>query len=79
MNNEYSTRNEAVQAIIIDPIEAGQANADDFDIDAIADEVIESHTERDTAGMQLGNVTYRQRADVDDDWFWDAVRAHCIK
>ena len=39
----YTTRDEAIAREIIEPIEAGQATADEFDIDAIADQVLGSH------------------------------------
>lgn len=40
MTNTYTTRNEAIQREIIDPIEAGEATAEEHDIDAIADAVL---------------------------------------
>ena len=39
----YTTRDEAIAREIIEPIEAGNATAAEFDIDAIADQVLGSH------------------------------------
>ena len=39
----YTSRDEAITREIIEPIEAGQATADEFDIDAIADQALGSH------------------------------------
>ena len=59
--NEYTTKQDAINYEIIPAIEAGEAKASEYDIEAIADEVI---TEE--------NGTYT----VDADIFWDAVARH---
>ena len=42
----YSTKREAVDAVITDAIEAnGNARADEYDMDAITDAVIETRTD----------------------------------
>lgn len=56
----YSTKDEAIEREIIDVIEAGDATRDEYDIDAIADQVIDSD-ERNR---------YYAREDVD---FWEIV------
>lgn len=66
----YSTRNEAIEREIIAVIEAGDANRDEFDIDAIADEVI------DQVITETGRVTYQATADTAD--FWAAVERHAL-
>lgn len=69
----YSTKNDAVQAEIIDPIEAtGEASAAEFDIDAIANAVLEFHDARDEQGTQrLDEMGYYP--DVDEQTFWAVV------
>lgn len=69
LTNAYSTRNEATDAIIT-AIEAGDATRDEFDIDAIADEIIEQVT------TETGQVTYQVTADTDA--FWAAVERHVL-
>lgn len=66
----YSTRNEAIEREIIAAIEAGDATRSEFDIDAIADEVI------DQVITETGQVTYQVTADTDD--FWAAVERHAL-
>ena len=61
----YSTKDEAIEREIIDVIEAGDATRDEYDIDAIADQVIDSD-ERNR---------YYAREDVD---FWEIVAANQI-
>lgn len=56
----YSTRTEAIQREIIDPIEAGDATADEFDIEAIADRV-------------LGDYADGYASTVAPDEFWQIV------
>ena len=56
----YTRRDDAITREIIEPIEAGQATADEFDIDAIADQVLGSH--EDGYACQ-----------VDSDEFWQIV------
>lgn len=66
----YSTRNEAIEREIVTAIEAGDATRNEFDIDAIADEVIEQVI------TETGQVTYQVTADTDD--FWVAVERHAL-
>lgn len=80
----YSTRDEAVNSLR-DTI---GADADDFDLDAIADELVEwhtCHTERDgeTVEWLPGNGYYIRQfaADVehgDSELFWELVASHRI-
>lgn len=56
----YSTKDEAIEREIIDPIENGDATRDEYDIDAIADQVIDSDEDNN----------YFVRDDVD---FWGIV------
>lgn len=60
---QYSTRNEAIQREIVEPIEAGEARADEFDIEAIADAV-------------LGDYSDGYACTVTDDEFWVIAAAH---
>lgn len=78
MNTTFSTRNEAIESLIIDAINSGDANAADYDIEAIADEVIEQHADEDDNGTTHGDVWYSQRDDVDADAFWTIVADHEI-
>lgn len=55
----YTTRDEAIQREIVEPIEAGDATATEFDVDSIADAVLSDH-----------NEGYAVREDVD---FWAVV------
>lgn len=66
----YSTRNEAIDREIIAAIEAGDATRSEFDIDAIADEVI------DQVITETGQVTYQVTADTAD--FWATVERHAL-
>ena len=59
----YTTRDEAIAREIIEPIEAGQATAAEFDIDAIADQVLGSH--ENGYACQVGH-----------DEFWQIVADH---
>ena len=63
--NTYTSRNGAINAEIIEPL--GEF-VDDYDIDAIADEALE------TIG-ECGEYRYQVREDVD---FWDIVEAHAL-
>ena len=60
----YATRQEAIDREITDSIDAGDAHSEDYDLDAIADEVID----RDEDGR------YYVKADFDA--FWAAVAKH---
>ena len=75
----YSTRTEAIEQIIIAAIEAGGEVPDasaEYDIDAIAEEVISGYlVETDEDGTE--HVTtggYEQVGDAED--FWAAVARH---
>jgi hypothetical protein len=59
----YTTRDEAIQREIVEPIEAGEATRDGYDIEAIADEVLGTYAE----GYAL---------QVDTDEFWEIVAKH---
>lgn len=56
----YITRDEAIAREIIEPIEAGEATAAEFDIDAIADQV-------------LGSYDDGYACQVEHDEFWKIV------
>lgn len=60
MARTYTTRDEAIYREIVEPIEAGEANRDEYDIDAIADRVLGDYEE----GFALK---------VDTDEFWEIV------
>ena len=70
LTNTYSTRDEAIEREIVTAIEAGDATRSEFDIDAIADEVIEQVI------SETGQVTYQVTDDTDD--FWAAVERHAL-
>lgn len=61
----YSTKDQAIENEIINAIEAGEASRDEYDIDAIAETVIDSDDRN----------RYYVREDVD---FWDVVAANQI-
>lgn len=61
----YSTRTEAIQREIIEPIEAGDASRDEYDIDGIADAILGSYED----GYEIH---------VDSDEFWSVVEQHGI-
>ena len=61
----YSTRTEAIEREIIEAIEAGDAKAEDYNIDAIADVVIGSYED----GYALK---------VDESEFWGIVSDNAI-
>lgn len=56
----YSTKDQAIENEIINAIEAGEASRDEYDIDAIAEAVIDSDEDNN----------YFVRDDVD---FWEIV------
>ena len=64
----YTTRDEAIQHEIIKVIQAGDVEdaRAEFDIDAIADEV-------------LGDYTDGYACQVGDDRFWEITMAHLIE
>lgn len=63
MTRTYSNRADAIQREIIDPLSASEFPLTDWDIDAIADEVLGTHEEG-----------YACRVSVDE--FWDIARKH---
>lgn len=67
-NTIYPTRGAAIEREIVAPIKAGDVNQPrlEFDIDAIADEVLGGDHERGFACM------------VDEDRFWEIVAAHHV-
>lgn len=66
MNTQtVTTRTDAIQHLIIEPIEHGDASAADFDIDAIADEVLGTHEQG-----------YAQQ--VSDEEFWQVVQRYAL-
>jgi hypothetical protein len=68
---KYSTRAEAIQNEIIDPIEAnGTAKASEYDIDAIAEQLILQKADIDENGIQHGNAWYEVDEAQD---FWSIV------
>lgn len=77
-NNLYTTRNEAIDREIIGPIEDGANIEDayaDYDVDAIADEVLEwvDGYDADKNMYNLNKQGYRLAEDIDHDDFWDSV------
>lgn len=75
--NAFSTRSEAI-ASITDAIEAGGAVTDartEFDIDAIADELITKHADETPEGATIASSIYFA-IDADEDTFWSTVEAH---
>lgn len=62
--SKHTTRQDAIEVEIITAIEAtGEATRDEFDIDAIADEVLSGHDD----GYQVA---------VDETAFWKSVANH---
>lgn len=67
----YSTRDEAIEREIVEPIEAGGGSADDFNIDAIADEVVHSVGQGTYYGLVVFPMKELHRPRVDA--FWSVV------
>lgn len=61
----YVTRQDAIYREIVEPIENGEATADEYDIDAIADAV-------------LGDYEQGFACIVDHDEFWSAVEKNAL-
>ena len=75
--NTFSTRGQAI-ASITDAIEAGGAVTDaagEFDIEAIASELITLHSEETPEGATIFSSFYFS-IDADEDTFWATVEAH---
>lgn len=84
----FATYNDAVQALIIDPIQAGLEPGEDarqlFVIDLIADECIEWHTEHrtDHAGQEvewLPGCGWCSALGDDPQEFWNIAWAHKVE
>lgn len=67
MNEQtFSTRSDAIEQLILPALEVpGVSTADDYDVDAIADEVLGEHAQG-----------YAQQ--VDTDTFWTIVERHAF-
>lgn len=61
----YSTRNECVEREIVAAIEFGAATANEYDLDAISEELVVTATTHDDDDIQIGNVQYGVVADPD--------------
>jgi len=73
----FTTRDEAI-ASITDAIEAGGAVADartEYDIDAIADELIRVHSDQTPDGATIASSVHFS-IDADEDDFWGTVADH---
>lgn len=69
-NKLFSNRSDAIQILILDPLESSSAvedAQDEYDIDSIADEVLKYNK-----GTNLFELT------VDSDDFWVVVESHAI-
>lgn len=69
-----ATRNDAIAELIVSVLvdgTTGESIADQYDVEGIADEVLESGE----YGPD-GSYAYRQRPDIDADTFWGIVDAH---
>ena len=65
MLRTYTTRDEAIQREIVEPIEAGDAEIRDYDVEAIAEQVIGDYDD----GYALT---------VSESEFWGVVAEHAI-
>ncbi|MCT2983689.1 hypothetical protein [Propionibacterium freudenreichii] len=75
--NTFATRSEAI-ASITDAIEAGGAVTDaatEYDLDAIADELVALHSEETPEGATIASSVHFS-IDADEDAFWATVEAH---
>lgn len=71
----YTTRDEAIQRQIVEPLGDEGNSIDDETLDCIADDVLEYHTEYDDQGNQrLDKSGFVQK--VDTDQFWESVQRH---
>ena len=73
----FTTRDDAI-AYITDAIEAGGAVADartEYDIDAIADELIRVHSDQTPEGATIASSVHFS-IDADEDAFWGTVADH---
>lgn len=68
---KFTTRSEAVQRLIVEPIEASECIDDawgEFEIEAIADEVIASRRHTVPSHERKGELHYYQVVSVSDFW-----------
>lgn len=80
MTTIYTTHTDAVDAEIIAPIEnGGEGTREEFDIDAIAEEVIE-WTSEEVPGqpgvINANTAGFRLREGLDTEGFWAIVAKH---
>ena len=68
----FTTRNDAIQALIINPLIMSGQNTNDYDIEAIANETIIEFT------TPTNHIYYIQAHDYDTDWYWEIVEDHSI-
>ena len=74
MLTTWSTPNEYIE-LVVEP--ALGEYADDYDLDAIADDMLELNTDLDEFGRVIANTNkYIERGGVD---FWDVVERHEIE
>ncbi|ARO11734.1 hypothetical protein BMR99_03610 [Propionibacterium freudenreichii] len=75
--NTFSTRGQAI-ASITDAIEAGGAVTDaaaEYDLDAIANELVTLHSEETPEGATIFS-SFCFSIDADEDTFWATAEAH---
>ena len=87
MTNTFATKAEAVYRLIVEPIEAtGEATADEFDVDAIAAEVLDTDERGQWGYADAYDSLQRDEdgtadvgaSDAATEAFWDVVR-DCAK
>lgn len=74
----YTTRDEAINREIVEPIENGDVDDAyaEYDIDALADDLLYWHTEYDEDGNELLNYCGFRLREIESDDFWDLVLDH---
>ena len=86
MTSTFATKAEAVSRLIVEPIEAGEAKAEEFDIDAIAAEVLDTDERGQWGYADAYDSLQRDEdgtadvgaSDAATEAFWDLVR-DCAK
>ena len=86
MTSTFATKAEAVYRLIVEPIEAGEAQAEEFDIDAIAAEVLDTDERGQWGYADAYDSLQRDEdgtadvgaSDAATEAFWDLVR-DCAK
>lgn len=86
MTSTFATKAEAVYRLIVEPIEAGEAKAEEFDIDAIAAEVLDTDERGQWGYADAYDSLQRDEdgtadvgaSDAATEAFWDLVR-DCAK